>query len=189
MSRLLEISHSPRSACRVAVTALVLGFFIDERPLRGAVGMVDWRLNGYVSRLLEARRLFGDTRESTLVASSGRLGADFALLVGLGQRSHYGYERITDVTSGVTQTLQKLRVEEFALEVPGAHLLGLDPAESVYNAVKGIVKILSSSPPDTARMRVTFLEPEDVSARLRFGLRKAQSNFQGRVQIALGAAA
>ena len=186
MSRFLEISHSTRGACRVSTKALVLGFFTDERPLRGAAGLVDWRLNGYVSRLLSSERLSGDTNESTLMASSGRLGADFALLVGLGQRAHYGYERITEVTSGTTQTLQKLRVEEFALEVPGARLMGLDPAESVYNAVKGIVKILSASVPENARMRVTFLEPEDVTSRLRFGLRKAQSNFQGRVQIALG---
>ncbi len=188
MSRLLEIRHATQGACQFATTALVVGFFIDERPLRGEVGMVDWRLNGYVSRLLERQRLSGETQESTLVASSGRLRAEFALLMGLGQRSLYGYERITDTTSGVTRTLQKLHVEEFALEVPGARLLGLDPAESVYNAVKGIVKILSGSPPDAARMRVTFLEPESVSSRLRFGLRKAQSNFQGRVQIALGAA-
>jgi len=189
MSRFLEISHSSRAACRFPSKALVMGFFTDERPLRGGVGMVDWRLNGYVSRLLSARRLSGDSTECTLVASSGRLGSDFALLVGLGPRAHYGYERITEITSGATQTLQKLQVEEFALEVPGARLLGLDPAESVYNAVKGIVKILSASAPETARMRVTFLEPEDVSSRLRFGLRKAQSNFQGRVQIALGGSA
>ncbi|MDP3937825.1 MAG: M17 family peptidase N-terminal domain-containing protein [Deltaproteobacteria bacterium] len=189
MSRFLEISHSSRGACRVGTKALVVGFFNDDRPLRGAVGMVDWRLNGYVSRLLEAQRLSGDSTESTLVASSGRLGADFALLVGLGQRAHYGYERITDITSSATMTLQKLHVEEFALEVPGARLMGLDPAESVYNAVKGIVKILSASAPETARMRAVFLEPDDVSARLRFGLRKAQSNFQGRVQIALAGTA
>lgn len=188
MSRLLEIRHATEGACQFATTALVVGFFIDERPLRGEVGMVDWRLNGYVSRLLERQRLSGETQESTLVASSGRLRAEFALLMGLGQRSLYGYEGITDTTSGVTRTLQKLHVEDFALEVPGARLLDLDPAESVYNAVKGIVKILSGCAPDAARMRVTFLEPASVSSRLRFGLRKAQSNFQGRVQIALGSA-
>ena len=78
MSRFLEISHSTRGACRVPTKALVLGFFTDERPLRGAIGLVDWRLNGYVSRLLRAQRLSGDSTESTLVASSGRLGSPSA---------------------------------------------------------------------------------------------------------------
>ena len=116
MSRLLEIRHSTQGACRFATRALVVGFFADERPLRGEAGLVDWRMNGYVSRLLERQRLSGETEESTLVASSGRLRAEFSLLMGLGERSLYGYERITNVTAGVTQTLQKLHVDEFALE-------------------------------------------------------------------------
>ena len=109
MSRLLELRHSTQGACRFPTRALVVGFFADERPLRGEAGLVDWRMNGYVSRLLERQRLSGETQESTLVASSGRLRAEFSLLMGLGERTLYGYERITDVTAGVTQTLQKLR--------------------------------------------------------------------------------
>jgi hypothetical protein len=188
MSRLLEIQHSTISPCRIAVPALVAGFFRDERPLRGSAGLLDWRLNGYVSKLLEDERLSGDANESTLVASQGRLPSNVALFVGLGGRSLYGFNQITNVISDVTRTLQKLHIDEFALEIPGARPLSLDPAESAYNTVKGIVKILSASAPEIARMRVTLLEPESVTARLRFGLRKAQSNFQGRVQIALGAA-
>jgi hypothetical protein len=142
-------------------------------------------MNGYLSRLLLTRRLSGETNESTLVATQARVRPGAVILVGLGARSLYGFDRIGDITSAVTRQIQKLRVDAFALEVPGARILGLDPAESAYNAVKGIVKALSASDPDQGRMRVTFLEPPASSARLRFGLRKAQSNFEGRVQIAL----
>ncbi|OGP86318.1 MAG: hypothetical protein A2Y95_06030 [Deltaproteobacteria bacterium RBG_13_65_10] len=183
--RLLEIRQSSTPPDRVDAPALVLGFFQDERPLRGAAGMVDWRLNGYVSRLLAGECLSGDSRESTLVATQGRLRPPIVLLVGLGARVHYGFDRITDILGYVTQKLQKLHVEEYALEVPGASLLGLDPAEGAYNAVKGMVKILSPSAAESTRLRVTFLSSSDIAGRLRFGLRKAQSNFQGRVQIAL----
>ncbi len=184
-SRLLEIEQSGLQPDRVDAPALVLGVFLDERPLRGAAGLVDWRMNGYLSSLLLARRLSGEANESTLVATQGRVRPGAVLLVGLGARSLYGFDRIADITSAVTRMLQKLRVFEFALEVPGTRLLGLDPAESSYNAVKGIVKVLSVSDPSQGRMHVTFLEPAASSARLRFGLRKAQTNFEGRVQIAL----
>jgi hypothetical protein len=183
--RLLDLRQSSAPPDRVDASALVLGFFRDERPLRGAAGMVDWRLNGYVSRLLAGERLSGEARESTLVATQGRVRPPVVLFVGLGVRAHYGFDRITETLGNVTQKLQKLHIEEFALEVPGAFLLGLDPAESAYNAVKGMVKILSASAAEGARLRVTFLSPAPIAARLRFGLRKAQSNFQGRVQIAL----
>jgi hypothetical protein len=188
MSRLLEIQQSTMPPDRVGVPALVLGLFRDERPPRGSAGIVDWRLNGYVSRLLRSDRVSGESRETTLIASQGRLRPSVVLLVGLGARSLYGFDRISDVTSAVARTLQKIRVDEFALEVPGASLLGLDPAESGYNAVKGIVKVLSASPAGNATLRVTFLETPASSARLRFGLRKAQTNLQGRVQIILGEA-
>lgn len=186
-ARLLEIEQSSLQPDRVDAPALVLGVFADERPLRGAAGLVDWRMSGYLSRLLLARRLSGDANETTLVAPQGRVRPGAVLLVGLGARSLYGFDRIADVTSAVTRMLQKLHVDEFAIEVPGARLLGLDPAESAYNAVKGIVKVLSASDPSRGRMRVTFLEPPASSGRLRFGLRKAQTNFEGRVRIVMAA--
>ena len=186
-SRLLEIEQSTQQADRVDAPALVLGVFLDERPLRGAAALIDWRMNGYLSRLLLARRLSGEGNESTLVPPQGRVRSGAVVLVGLGARSLYGVDRIAGVSASVTRMLQKLRLDEFAMEVPGARLLGLDPAESAYNAVKGIVKILSASDEALGRMRVTFLEPPASSGRLRFGLRKAQSNFEGRVRIVLAA--
>jgi len=46
--------------------ALVLPFFSDERPLRGAAGLVDWRLCGRLSRMLKAGRVRGALGEATL---------------------------------------------------------------------------------------------------------------------------
>jgi hypothetical protein len=38
---------------------LVLPFFADERPLRGAAGLCDWRLCGRLSRLLQSSSVAG----------------------------------------------------------------------------------------------------------------------------------
>src|SRR5690349_4139868 len=51
--------------------ALLLPFFSDERPLRGAAGLADWRLCGRLSKLLEGGRVVGAFGESTLLP--GRL--------------------------------------------------------------------------------------------------------------------
>jgi hypothetical protein len=42
-----------------APETLVLPFFSDERPLRGAAGLCDWRLCGRLSRMLQAGRVAG----------------------------------------------------------------------------------------------------------------------------------
>ena len=49
-----------------APEALMLPFFADERPLRGAAGLCDWRLCGRLSRMLHAGRVRGAWGETTL---------------------------------------------------------------------------------------------------------------------------
>ena len=52
---------------------LVLPFFADERPLRGAAGLCDWRLCGRLSRLLQSSRVAGKWGETTLYPPGKRL--------------------------------------------------------------------------------------------------------------------
>ncbi|MCA1664938.1 MAG: hypothetical protein LC659_11815 [Myxococcales bacterium] len=73
---------------------LVLPFFVDERPLRGAAGLCDWRLCGRLSRLLQSSRVIADKMMKlgharyALVPpgrSTGRLSARRALEIYLGE--------------------------------------------------------------------------------------------------------
>ncbi|MBI2066510.1 MAG: hypothetical protein HYT77_00660 [Deltaproteobacteria bacterium] len=59
-------------------------FFEDVRPLKGVVGLLDWRLNGHLSRLIMAERISGGFSESLIMPSRGRVAADEILLFGLG---------------------------------------------------------------------------------------------------------
>ncbi len=73
-----------------------LPFFEDERPLRGAAGLCDWRLGGRLSRLLGARigsqrddrgeavRLSGQFGEKLLLPTGKRLPFGRLILYGLG---------------------------------------------------------------------------------------------------------
>jgi len=63
---------------------LCVAFCSDERPLRGAAGLLDWRLCGAVSRALLHGRVRGDRDEVTLMPSAGRLPFAKILLFGLG---------------------------------------------------------------------------------------------------------
>ena len=42
---------------------LVLAHFADERPLRGVGGLIDWRLNGALSRLLRREHAANGVRK------------------------------------------------------------------------------------------------------------------------------
>ena len=68
-------------------SVLGLPFFEDERPLRGAAGLCDWRLGGRLSALLGATgeaRLVGTFGERLLMPTGPRLPWQRLMLFGLG---------------------------------------------------------------------------------------------------------
>src|SRR5687768_18415019 len=73
--------------------ALALGVFTDERPLRGAAGLCDWRLCGRLSRLLKKNKASGAKGETVLMPPGKRLRFGRILLFGLGRSNDYDEAR------------------------------------------------------------------------------------------------
>lgn len=61
-------------------------FFEDDRPLRGAAALLDWRLNGNLTDLLLKNRAAGALGDTVVCANNGKLESAWALLVGGGVR-------------------------------------------------------------------------------------------------------
>jgi len=72
---------------------LVLPVFKDDRPLRGAAGLADWRLCGRLSRLLKSNRATADAGETLLLPPGRRLPFSRILWFGLGDAKGYSDER------------------------------------------------------------------------------------------------
>lgn len=82
-------------------SCLGLPFFEDERPLRGAAGLCDWRLGGRLSRLLGARigpqrddrgesiKLRGGFGEKLLLPTGAKLPFARLVLYGLGPAARF----------------------------------------------------------------------------------------------------
>jgi hypothetical protein len=99
--------------------ALALPLFCDERPLSGTLGLCDWRLCGFVSRMLVAGRIVGDPLETVLIPARPKLSLDKLFVFGLGARSDFdaaGFERAID---HMLDTLARARVRTTALVLPG----------------------------------------------------------------------
>jgi hypothetical protein len=104
--------------------ALVLTLFEDERPLRGAGGLCDWRLGGRLSRLLEEGRLLGKLHEVTLLPPGRKLPFPRIVLYGLGPSQGGGFDdgRVIEVSRRVVDVLDGLGVSRVALVLPGRSL-------------------------------------------------------------------
>lgn len=102
---------------------LVLPFFADERPLRGAAGLCDWRLCGRLSRLLQSSRVVGKFGETTLypplARGSRRLPFQRLLLVGLGAADRFDEKTAREASRLIADKMKRLGQERYALVPPG----------------------------------------------------------------------
>lgn len=118
MSVLLEVCVETLPFERVDTELAVAGFFLDERPLRGAAGRADWRLCGAVSDLIVLGRLRGKLGEALLVPSYGRLGAERVLLLGLGRRSSFKEARARAAGAAAVERALSLGARSLAFAPP-----------------------------------------------------------------------
>jgi hypothetical protein len=98
---------------------IVLPFFSDERPLRGAAGLIDWRLCGALSRKLMAGYLRGTFGEKALVANPGKLKSERLLLIGLGESASFDPSVARKASALISEALRDARVSTAALALPG----------------------------------------------------------------------
>ncbi|MEO6953203.1 MAG: hypothetical protein ABI321_15485 [Polyangia bacterium] len=104
----------------VRPSVLGLPFFDDERPLRGAAGLCDWRLGGRISRLLGARigpqrddrgeavKLRGVFGEKLLLPTGPRLPFSRLVLFGLGPQRSFDESVARKAVSELLGTLRQL---------------------------------------------------------------------------------
>src|SRR5688572_3625202 len=90
--------------------ALALPLFSDERPLRGALGLVDWRMCGFESRLRGVGRLQGAWQETVLIPARPKLTMDKLFLFGVGASAELDAARVRAAVDHMLDTLARARV-------------------------------------------------------------------------------
>ncbi len=99
--------------------SLALSFFDDERPLRGAAGLADWRLCGRLSRLIVNGRCQGQEGESLIMPAGPRLPFERIFLFGLGGSDKLDDKALASHASWILDVLQRASVRHYALQIPG----------------------------------------------------------------------
>lgn len=116
---------------RLTADVLIAGVASDERPLRGAAGYCDWRLNGRLSASLLAERFSGRPGETLLSDTNRRLGPPRVLLIGLGPRDELEEPAVRKAVRRMLVVAKKARFERLALEPPGCGVLDAERAVAI----------------------------------------------------------
>ena len=161
-------ANSLESVDRLEVQLAVFPFFADERPLRGAAGLADWRLGGALSRKLMAGYLEGAFGEKGLITSPGKLRVDGVLLYGLGQSDVFDDARADEACEGIAAAIAEVHASTVALTLPGRSL-GRVPA------LRAMERWLAVEPRDGPIEELTVIEASEehrALAALVDGLRR-----------------
>lgn len=121
--------HLRRLDC-ASTEVLVAVILEDERPPHGVAGLVDWRLYGRLSRLMQSGFVTGQLGEVVLLPGKPQLPFDKLLLFGTGLRSDFGDRVYRTVLLKILSTLEGIRARTAVVELPGRHFGGISPEQA-----------------------------------------------------------
>jgi Cytosol aminopeptidase family, N-terminal domain len=110
---------------------LAVYIWTDVRPLRGAAGLLDWRLSGKLSSLIQSGRLTGADGEQLMLPIGDRLPWSVAMVMGLGARSGFSAGRFCAAVGRVLTTVRGLGIHDIALGAPGRDVDAISPRRAV----------------------------------------------------------
>lgn len=111
----MEIGLDSLPLDAIEAEVLVAGFFLEDRPLRGGAGRVDWRLCGRLSEMLLDRRISAEFGSASLMAATGAFKAPRILLLGLGSRADFALTVAQDLMREALSRCLALGLHRIAL--------------------------------------------------------------------------
>lgn len=145
------IAAGLKSLDELQTEVIVLPFFSDERPLRGAAGLIDWRLCGALSRKLMAGYVRGTLGEKALVANPGKLKSERLLLIGLGESASFDQGVAEKACTLIAEALREAKVSTAALALPGRSV-------GLMTALDAMQVWLAASPIDSELEELSIIE-------------------------------
>jgi hypothetical protein len=111
--------------------ALVVPVWSDVRPLRGAAGLLDWRLCGRLSKMLQAGRFSGISGEKLLLATS-RIPWQRVLAVGVGESIAFDDHAFRSAIECCLGALRGLGTSSLAIAFPGRDIDLVRPDRAMH---------------------------------------------------------
>jgi len=82
---MIPLEHVALPADSLPGESVVALYFSDQKPLDGPAALLDWRLDGQLTRMLIDGEVQGRAGEHVMLQNNGKLKADWVLFVGGGK--------------------------------------------------------------------------------------------------------
>jgi len=112
----LEIVDLP--ADQLPGDALLVPFFEDQRPLDGPAAVVDWRLDGMLTRMALEGKLVGRIGERLALQGNAKIVSPWVLIGGGGRWRSLDRDSYLDLVDRLLKMASKAGIQELALCLP-----------------------------------------------------------------------
>ena len=99
---------------------LVTTYFQDLGSPKGPTGMIDWRLNGFLSRNIVERRITGAKGEITLIPLNQKFTSQRMILMGLGKWRDYTISELRSLLPALQKVVMDMKPEHVCFCIPRA---------------------------------------------------------------------
>jgi hypothetical protein len=140
--------------------ALVVPVWSDVRPLRGAAGLLDWRLCGRLSQMIRDGRVTGAPHEKLLLVTN-RVPWRRVLAVGVGLSTAFDDEAFCSAIDCSLQALRGIGASSVAMALPGRDIDLIRPDQAVRHFMIALAQ--SEEPGGTWLERLTFIDTPSAS--------------------------
>jgi hypothetical protein len=101
----------------------VATLFEDEKPPRGLSGLLDWHLNGKISRFILEELFSGRFGEKLLFNGPSRLPWERYMLIGMGIYNEVTQENYRKISELIVSSIVDMKYDSVCCQVPGFHRL------------------------------------------------------------------
>jgi hypothetical protein len=133
--------------------ALVVPVWSDVRPLRGAAGLLDWRLCGRLSQMIRDGKLAGTPGEKLLLVTS-RVPWQRVLAVGVGESVAFDGDTFRLAVDCCLETLRRIGAKSMAISFPGRDIDIIRPDRAMRSFSEALARSETESGPWLERLTV-----------------------------------
>lgn len=151
----MKLSFTSQSIDKIPAELIVLMHYEDEVPFSGLLGVLDWRINGRLSRFIKSKKYTGKPKELLLIPSEFRFMSNEIMILGLGKRSDFHEDHVNKILDYFLETVDKKKSHQICLS-----LHQILPSEFQW---RNAVRLLSSKLVDYHAIEEMILcEPADM---------------------------
>lgn len=108
----MKLSFTSQEIDKIPAELIVLMHYENELPFKDLLGMLDWRINGRLSRFVNDQKFKGKAKELLLMPSEHRFKAHEIIILGLGNKQDFSQDHISQVLDYFLNTVDKKKANQ-----------------------------------------------------------------------------